>query len=278
MNVHVHVHVHGNDRGHVQEVPVSRQVVRSLSVLYHHHGIGIFYKGLPVAGLYLLARTSIAAVLGATVLRPTAYFQQPVAEVLSTVVVSELHLSWTQSSVSSSSARPTRREAWSFRHHRHRWKALVIPSAAHGSASALLRSISKLLPETATATAKSIEMEIASASASGSMVAFAVMRAFLALITRVLVLAPLSVSLIRIEASFLDPSAETLVYSCRKRGFLSVKKIFRKREVPLSFSFQRARKQFLLSTCLWLLELHVKKCLMQMTVESLTFVMVSLMI
>jgi hypothetical protein len=245
----------------VKEVPVSRQVVDSLSILYRHHDIGIFYKGLHVAVLYHLARTSIAALLGATIFRPT-YFQ-PIADVLSTVAVSEVHLYWTQRSVS---ARQTRLGSWTFSHNRQRWKTLVIPSAAQGTALALLRYISKPLPETAT----SIEV------ASWSIVAFAVLRAFLALVTRSLVLSPLSVCLTLIEASFLDPVEETLVYSRRKKSFLPVGTIFPKREMPLSF--ERARKQALLSTCLWLLELHVKKCLVQMALESLTFMVIRLMI
>jgi hypothetical protein len=245
----------------VKEVPVSHQVVDYLSILYRHHDIGIFYKGLHVAVLYHLARTSIAALLGATIFRPT-YFQ-PIADVLSTVAVSELHLYWTQRSVS---ARQTRLGSWTFSHNRQRWKTLVIPSAAQGTALAFLRYISKPLSETAT----SIEV------ASWSIVAFAVLRAFLALVTRSLMLSPLSVCLTLIEASFLDPVEETLVYSRRKKSFLPVGTIFPKREMPLSF--ERARKQALLSTCLWLLELHVKKCLVQMALESLTFMIIRLMI
>ena len=245
----------------VQEIPVSRQVVNSLSLLYRHHGIGVFYKGLHVAVLYHLARTSIAVLLGATIFRPT-YFQ-PIADVLSTVAVSELHLHWTQRSVS---ARQTRLGSWTFRHNRQRWKTLVVPSAAQGTALVLLRYLSKPSLETAT----SIEV------ASWSIVAFAVLRAFLALVTRLLVLSPLFVCLTLIEASFLDPVEDTLVYSRRKKSFLPVGTIFPKREMPLSF--ERARKQALLSTCLWLLELHVKKCLVQMALESLTFLVIRLMI
>ena len=245
----------------VKEIPVSRQVVDTLSILYRHHDIGIFYKGLHVAILYHLARTSIAALLGATIFRST-YFQ-PIADVLSTVAVSELHLYWTQRSVS---ARKTRFGSWTFSHNRQKWKTLLIPSAAQGTALALLRYISKPLPETAT----SIEV------ASWSIVAFAVLRAFLALVTRSLMLSPLSVFLTLIEASFLNPFEETLVYSRRKKSFLRVGTIFPKGEIPLSF--ERVRKQALLSTCLWLLELHVKKCLIQMVLESLTFMVIRLMI
>lgn len=253
--------IDGGGGADIKEVPVSHQVVDSLSILYRHHGMSIFYKGLHVAVLYHLARTSMVALLGATIFRPT-YFQ-PIADVLSTVAVSELHLYWTQRSVS---ARQTGLGSWTFSHNRQRWKTLVIPSAAQGTATALLRYISKPLPETAA----SIEV------ASWSIVAFAVLRAFLALVTRSLVLSPLSVCLTLIEASFLDPVEETLVYSRRKKCFLPVGTIFSKRDMPLSF--ERARKQALLSTCLWLLELHVKKCLVQMALESLTFMVIRLMI
>lgn len=170
---------------------------------------------------------------------------------------------WTQRSVS---ARQNLFGSWTFSHNRQRWKTLFIPSAAQGTALALLRYISKPLPETAT----SIEV------ASWSIVAFAVLRAFLALVTRSLVLSPLSVYLTLIEASFLDPVEETLVYSRRKKSFLPVGTIIPKREMPISL--ERARKQALISTCLWLLELHVKKCLVQMTLESLTFMVIQLMI
>lgn len=250
-----------NDGVDVKEVPASRQVVNYLHILYGHAGVGIFHKGLYIAVLHYLARTSIAALLGAIVFNPA--FFQPITDILSTVAVSELHLYWTQRIVS---ARQTNLGCWTLGHNRQRWKALVIPSAAQGTALALLRYVSKSLPETAA----SIE------NVSWPIVTFAVLRAFLALFIRLFVLTPLSACLTLIEASFLNPNEETLVYSRRKKSFLPIQTLFLKREIPLSF--KRARKQTLLLTCLWLFELHIKKCLVQMSLEAFIFSLISLMI
>lgn len=269
----------GAGRAHVKEVPVSRQVVDSLSILYRYHDMGIFYKGLHIAVLYHLARSSIAALLQATIFRPK--YLHPIADILSIIALSELHMYWTQSAVLA------RRQqthlslglgSWKFSHNRQRWKALVIPSAAQGTALALLRYISKPLPETTISSSSSSSFRGEMIASSWSTVAFAVLRAFLALVIRLFVLSPLRVCLALIETSFLDPREETLVYARRKKSFLSVGMIFPKKREMMPLSLGGARKQVpLLSTCLWLLELHVKKCLVQMVLESFTFVVIRFM-
>lgn len=266
-----------------KEVPISRQVVDSLRTLYRHHGMGIFWKGVRVAGLYYFARYFFRVLLKHAIFCLTGLYFPFFTDILNSVFAFEFHPLWTLRTVLSA-VRPRRQpprhmeSPWTLKNHRQSGDWLLIPSAAHATASALLRYICKPLQKTPGAS-PSIEMI---AVASGAIVRFAVLRAFFALVIHSLVLMLLSVYLFMIEASFLVPGQETLVYSHEKKRLLRAEEILgdlnlndsrREGNMPLSLSsaFARARKRgWLLATCLKLLELHVKKCVVQMALEGLS--------
>lgn len=102
-----------------------------------------------------------------------------------------------------------------------------------------------------------------------------VLRAFVALSIRIFILCPSTVWLILMEASYLNPIEETLVYSEDRKSFVTARTLFLKIILPMSP--KRARK-LLTSTCLWLVELHVKKCLLQISVEASLFAIMCLIL
>jgi hypothetical protein len=101
---------------------------------------------------------------------------------------------------------------------------------------------------------------------SRALSAIAVLRAFVALMVRSFVLAPAAAWLTVVEASCLDSGQETLVYERGKGKLVSVGTVFAGHERRSSGELWKGVS---LHLCLWLLELHVKKCAVQMVLEGL---------
>ncbi|KAF2113503.1 hypothetical protein BDV96DRAFT_688497 [Lophiotrema nucula] len=243
-----------NGGNNCTDSPLSRHLAASLRTLYAHQGIRIFTKALHIAAIYQLARTALKSFLTATLFRPVAL--QPLADIVSTVVLAEMHMYWTQATVLSGQG-STIEDAW--HHDRQRWRKLVVPSVAQGGAVVLLDYVSRSLPETGTS---------AGNVSGASLSAVAVLRAFAALVVRSFVLSPLSAWLTLVEASCLNPGQETLVYERGKGRFVSGSVLFAGGfERPVSA--RELGKRVSLDLCLRLLELHVKKCVVQMLLEGL---------
>ena len=230
---------------------LSRHLATSLRLLYAHRGLWTLAKSLFMAAVYQLSKNALASVLGATVFRAVSIPQ--VADIVATVLLAEMHMKWTHATVSSGKRARLRS------HNRKRWKKLVLPCMAQGSAVALLNLVSRSLPDTSNALNSDV---------SRTLSAIAVLRAFVALAVRSFVLAPATAWLTLVEASSLDSGQETLVYEQTKGSFVSVGAVFAGYEQKSSVELWKVVS---LHSCLWLLELHVKKCAVQMVLEGLVF-------
>lgn len=108
----------------------------------------------------------------------------------------------------------------------------------------------------------------ASSASNSDLSAIAVMRVFVALFVRFCVLEPATAWLLLVEASCLDEGHETLVYDYGKGKFARAGVVFiglvRKDTWRLweSVSFR---------LCLWLMELHIKKCAVEVVLEGFVF-------
>jgi hypothetical protein len=234
------------------DAPLSRRPANSLRVLYAHLGLRIFAKGLFIAAIYQLLKTVVTSMLTATILRPVGI--GPLADIVAMVLLAEAHMYWTHATISTGKSN-LRVRSWT--HSRTRWKKLVLPCAAQGSAVALLDWASRSLPDMSGASNSDV---------SRTLSAIAVLRAFVALIVRSFVLAPAAAWLTLVEASCLDLGQETLVYERAKKRFVSGGAVFARYEQRSS---RELWKGVSLHLCLWLLELHVKKCAVQMVLEGL---------
>jgi hypothetical protein len=259
--------VYARSHGHKDEdselnapfAPLSRHLFYSLRVLYAHQGLRIFTTGLHVAAIYQALKVVLRNLLAATILYPVG--SQPIADIVATVLLAEAHMYFTHTTISSSKSSLGGR-LWT--HDRERWIKLSLPCLAQASALALLNWVSRSLPDLSGSS---------NIDASQMLSAIAVLRAFVALIIRSFVLAPVTAWLTLVEASCLDSRQETLIYEQAKRKFASVGAVFARHEQR---SFGELWKGVSLHLCLWLLELHVKKCAIQMALEALVFWIVRL--
>jgi hypothetical protein len=235
----------------ISDAPLSRQLTNSLRVLYAHRGPHILTKGLYTAAIYQLSKTTMISMLTATVLRPAMV--HPIADIVASVLLVEGHMHWTHATISSGKSSLGVR-LWT--HDRNRWKKLVLPCLAQGCAVALLDWISRSLPDMSGASNSDV---------SRTLSAIAVLRVFTALFVRSFVLAPTSAWLMIVETSCLDSGEETMVYAREKGRFVSVSTLFAGLELRGSVELWKGVS---LRLCLWLLELHVKKCAVQMALEG----------
>jgi hypothetical protein len=234
------------------DAPLSRLLANSLRDLYAHVGLGIFAKGLYVAAIYQLLKTTVTSVLTATILRPIRV--HPVADIMTTVLLAEVHMYWTHATITS------QKSSWiarSWTHDRKRWKKLVLPCVAQGSAVMLLDWVSRSIPDVSSASNSDVWRMFS---------AIAVLRVFIALIVRSFVLAPSAAWLMLVEAGCLDSAQETLVYERRRGRFMSVGAVFAGYEQKGSGELWKGVS---LHLCLWLLEMHVKKCAVQMVLVGI---------
>lgn len=262
-SVYVRSHGHGHKDVNAElgasDAPLSRRLVDSLRVLYAHQGLRIFVKGIHVAAIYQLSKIAVQYVLTATILYPVS--ARPVADIVATVLLAEMHMSSTHATISGG-IRTSKGRLWT--HNRETWKKLLLPSLTQACALALLNWVSRSLPDLSGSSDN---------NTSEMLSAIAVSRAFVALIIRSFVLAPAAAWLTLVEVSFLDSRQETLVYEHGKRKFVNVGAVFAGYEQRSS---RELWKGVTLHLCLELLELHVKKCAMQMALQGLVFSIVHL--
>jgi hypothetical protein len=88
---------------------------------------------------------------------------------------------------------------------------------------------------------------------------------------RLLGLLPASIALILTETSLLPVNLETIIPSPKKKRGSTIAELFGGSKFsPGLAAFSSASKTFGLSQILWLIGLHLKKCLVQIAIELLT--------
>lgn len=226
-----------------RSLPLSRQVVSYLRKIYVKQGLRVFAKGIYIAGIYQLLKTAITSILTATVLRPAWTYQ--FADFLVTILLAEVHMQWTHATLLSGKLN------WRYRFwtvNRSTWRRLILPCAAQGGAVLLLNWTSDYIPDTSSNVAQTLS-------------AIAVLRVAIALAVRSFVLAPATAWLTLAEASCLYSGQQTLVYNQGKGRFLSSGDI-------LKTSSNEPWRGVTWHSCFWLLELHLKKCVVHILLEG----------
>lgn len=88
---------------------------------------------------------------------------------------------------------------------------------------------------------------------------------------RLLGLLPASITLIMTEASLLPMNLETIIPSPTKKRGSTIAEILGGRRIPSGLAaFSNSLKSFGVPQFLWLIELHLKKCFVQIVIELLT--------
>lgn len=228
-----------SEHGDKKPAPSSRQLLRTIAVLYRKGGLRFLLNGIGSACTYWAMHSSVAKVL--SILFPT-----PVGYIIASVLLAEKHFFWTVRTILPRDQLhlvPEPRD-W------QRWKALVLPTSVYAAAETVMVHVPALFDT---------EQEVVITGLS-YIVGSDILIAGLMLFVQLFLLFPSYIVLILVQASLLPPTCETLVFMPREhqRG-RRVGEILAVNGRPLRA--QEAVQMVGVSRLLWCLELHGKMCL-----------------
>jgi hypothetical protein len=185
---------------------------------------------------------------------------KPFAYACSSVLLCKLHLIWTYATLS---AYPLQLLSFKENADQRKWTHLAAPSFTYGICQALMYEAQSLIQGSVISPGD--EMSI-SRRAGAEIFAVIIMLAF-----RLMGLLPASIALILTEASFLPGKLETIIPSPTKNRGSTIAELRGGGKIPLGITtFPSSLKTFGVPQFLWLIELHLKKCFVQITIELLT--------
>lgn len=169
----------------------------------HLHNVGGFtarWRGLAISLVYHLAH-SVSVNLFCSIFTPSALVQGA-AYIVSSVMLSRVHMTWTHIMISNPSPKP-----WFRRFNADKkvaiesWKALALPSAVFATAQMLTIGLPFLVFVIFTSGPTDVQQQLMGLAAGGLCM----------LLLSLSILLPASVTLTRIEASFLPDDEDTIV-------------------------------------------------------------------
>ncbi|KAF7586225.1 hypothetical protein BBP40_009223 [Aspergillus hancockii] len=231
--------VNDNFRNH----PTTRSLTKSSSLLYQTGGLRMFLKGL---------KTGMVSF--------QHYLLQPIANVISTLLLAELHMAWTHATISATSSTGS---LLNLRHNHRTWKTLAIPSLVSAGAQAAL----EYFPAAADSSWTLIFGNTGRGNLPGNYIAYLEVSTMLpTLIMRMGVVLPASIALALVEASFLPQTETTIVPSTKGHRSRMAALVWGKLH-KIQSGFRGVYGLVRGSTYFWLWELHVKRCLLQAVVD-----------
>lgn len=240
--------------------PVFRNIFHAVRLIYRNQGVCLLSRGLGIAVTYELAHCTVEIILGATVFRYRLL--RPFAYAISSVLLCQLHLVWTCTTISA--VRLPLRSLF-MQADTRKWRSLTAPAFIYGILRALMYQVLDFMEWSDTSSKEQVYPRI-SMRASAEVLAV-----ILLLALRVLALLPASTILTLTEASLLPGTLETVIPSSEKRRGAVIVELLGGTKIPLGLStFIGALRPFDISRVLWLVELHLKKCLIQIVFELLT--------
>ena len=245
----------------IQNQPNTRSLTRASSFLYRIGGLWMFVKGLQAGLVYRAVHFALTSLLQMVLFRHDLL--RPIAHVISTVVLAELHMAWTHATICATSSTGS---LLKLRHNHKAWRKLLTPSLVYAAA----RAVIDYLPDAADSSFNLFFKQASTHDPSEHYIAYFEVSTMLpTLILRMTVMLPAFIALILVEASFLPETETTIVPSTQGRkarmSALVWGKISKVRSgFPGIYGLVRG------STFFWLWELHAKRCLLQSVVDIIS--------
>jgi hypothetical protein len=242
----------------IRNTPTTRSLTRTTSFLYQTGGLRMFLNGLQAGIVYRIAHFLTKSLLQMVIFRH--YLLKPIANVISTVLLAELHMAWTHATIS---ATPSTGSLMKLRLRHKTWKSLAIPSLIYAAAQGILI----YLPEAADSSWNLLFRRTGTEDVPVNYIAYFEVSTMLpTLIMRMTVILPVSIALVLIEASFLSQTETTIVPSTKGRRSRMATLVWGKLH-RIQSGFSGVYGLVRGSTYFWLWELHVKRCLLQAAVD-----------
>lgn len=240
--------------------PTFRSIYKAIHLIYTTQSLHTFSYALVLGLVYQVTHYAIRSFLEFAILRHELLI--PFAYACSSVLLCKLHLIWTCATIS---AHRLRLFSLTEDEVQRKWIHLAVPSFTYGICQALMYEAQSLIQRSMISSGE--EMPIStSRRASVEVFAVIIMLAF-----RLLGLLPASITLIMTEASLLPMNLETIIPSPTKKRGSTIAEILGGRRIPSGLAaFSNSLKSFGVPQFLWLIELHLKKCFVQIVIELLT--------
>lgn len=232
---------------------------KAIRLIYGTQSFYTLSRGIVLAACYQVVHYVVRACLEGAFFR--CELLKPFAYAGSSVLLCELHLLWTCATISA-----YRLGLPSFRKYatRRQWRHLATANLIYGICQALMHQVQSLVQRSVFSSGDKMQIST-SKRASAEILAVIIVLAI-----RVVGLLPAFINLILTEASLLPGKFETIIPSPTKQRGSTIAELLGGGQVPLGLAaFRSALHAFGVPQFLWLLELHLKKCLIQITIELL---------
>ncbi|OKL59145.1 hypothetical protein UA08_05916 [Talaromyces atroroseus] len=248
-----------------------RSIHKAIHRIYLTQSLYAFSRAIVMAVFYHVALYVIGVCLEIAIFRHQLL--RPLSYACSSVILSKFRLIWTGATISAHrlGSSPSTEDA-----NQRKWIHLAVPNFIYGLCKGLMYEAQDLIQASLTSS-EDIPLS-ASRRAGGEILAVIVVLLF-----RFLGLLPAFITLISTEASLLSGSLETLIPSpIKQRGSTIAELLGPGRKTPPLppglATFSSALKAFGVSQFFWLLELHLKKCFVQLAIELLTLPLILLVV
>lgn len=246
------------ERGNIKHPLTFRSIYNAIHCICATQSLHTFSRALVIGLVYQVTHYAIRACLEIAILRHE--FLKAFAYACSSVLLCKLHLIWTCATIS---AHPLPLLSVTENTDQRKWTHLALPNFTYGICQALMYEAQSLIQGSMISTGD--EMSI-SRRAGAETFAVIIMLAF-----RLTGLLPASIALILTEASLLPSKLETIILSPTKNRGSTIADLRGGRKMPLGIAaFTSSLKGFGVPQLLWLIELHLKKCFVQIAIELLT--------
>ncbi|KAE8147340.1 hypothetical protein BDV25DRAFT_169202 [Aspergillus avenaceus] len=253
----------------IHEPPTTRSVTRTTAFLYSSGGPQMLLRGMKAGITYYTALYTLTFIIHNVFLRHQSL--RPIARLIATALLTELHMTWTHSIISTTS--PTASVS-KLRHNRRIWTRLLVPSLVCASAQTII----DYLPEAVSHSYDKLFSHIDPDSLPLHFLAYYDTFTILpALILRMGVVLPASIALTLVEANFLPESETTIVPAAKDRRARMSALVWGKiSKVRSGFGgvYGLVRR----STYFWLWELHLKRGFLRTACDLLALTLGSMLL
>lgn len=250
------------ERGNIKRPLTFRSIYKAVRCIYATQSLYTFSRALVIGLVYQVTHYAIRACLEIAIFRHELL--KPFAYACSSVLLCKLHLIWTCATIS---PHPLRLLSLTENADERKWTYLAVPSFTYGTCQALMDEARGLIQGSMISPGDEMS---SSRRAGAEILAVIIMLSF-----RLMGFLPASITLILTEASLLPGKLETTIPSLTKNRGSTIAELRGGHKIPLGIAaFNSALKAFSVPQFLWLIELHLKKCFVQIAIELLTLPMI----
>lgn len=247
--------------------PIFRYVSDAIRLIYRTQGVYCLARGLGAGFIYYLAHFVVRSVLSKTVFSHIVL--RPVGYAVTSVLLCELHLKWTRTTISVRQQPPRPSDMQPVTGKKRR---LALPAFLYGMFYALMYEMQGFMEGPDISTGQ-VDSDI------GVRPSVDIFTVILMFTLRVFGLLPATIALTLTEASLLPQTVETVISSSTKERGATIGELLGGEGVSSTYAiFMGALRPCGRRQLLWLVELHLKNCLIRIVLEMVFLILLGVVL